>query len=784
MSKRPVSRSSPCPACGHTDWCCWFDDGARLLCERDGTPPDGMTEIGRNGAQVTFARIDDSPRANGSAHTHRRAAKAASIDAARLHAEAVDRFTPAHAEALAASLGLTVDAVRALTPGWADAEALQAMQASGAGWRDDYPDGAFVFPERDGARRIVGLSLRARDGRKGCPKGLTRGLCVPEGFETNNSAVLVVEGASDVAACVALGINAIGRPSNTGGVEALAELLRDRRDVIVLGENDNKSDGRWPGRDGAVRVAQTLAQRWGRVVRWCLPPSDTKDVRAFYAAHGEQGAGRLLEHIEQHAQRVEPPNRPDALAYEPFPMDALPPVLRECAESHAASINVDGSGIAVPMLVACARAVSGSHIVDVGNGYRPPLTLWTCVVGAPSDGKTPALDVALAPVRAMRAQQADAYAEATRRHKRDLAQYAKARKAWDKNDSAHDPPPDEPDEPTRRKVSVSDTTIGALQDAMGANGGPLLLERDELAAMLASLGKYDKASGGGGDPEALCQAWNGGAWDCDRLTRHGALVRRACLSIAGGITRGNMAAWFPKLAPTGMLARFMLVMPPALEPRHWAERSEPSGAAEYDAAWNALWTLGGDAEDLRALTLTPEAMRLFGDAKYAYEHEHRANASDEPIAAMLGKLDAQLARIAGVLHLIRLVSGDDASQPDRIDGDTMQRAVRIIEWVRRENLRVYALLRETSEQRERRELAALVERKGGEMTPAQLQRASRKHSTAPAASDTLRALAAAGWGVFEEHPAPGPSGGRPRDALFRLYPRAETPAQSVPQGVS
>jgi hypothetical protein len=71
------------------------------------------------------------------------------------------------------------------------------------------------------------------------------------------------------------GLAVVGRPSNTGGVELLAELFRAlpaSRDLLIVGENDAKTDGSWPGRDGAVSVARRLSAALGRTVHWTLPP--------------------------------------------------------------------------------------------------------------------------------------------------------------------------------------------------------------------------------------------------------------------------------------------------------------------------------------------------------------------------------------------------------------------------------------------------------------------------------------------------------------------------------
>jgi AAA domain len=153
------------------------------------------------------------------------------------------------------------------------------------GFLPDDPAGpACTFPECDGAGRIIGLNRRYGDGRKQCVVGSHRGLTIPNGWRDRDGPLLLPEGASDVFALTALGLAAVGRPSNTGGVEHLIELLRDvppERSIVVIGEYDTKPDGKWPGRDGAVKVAAQLHERLNRPVQWVLPPAGAKDVRRW-----------------------------------------------------------------------------------------------------------------------------------------------------------------------------------------------------------------------------------------------------------------------------------------------------------------------------------------------------------------------------------------------------------------------------------------------------------------------------------------------------------------------
>jgi hypothetical protein len=107
---------------------------------------------------------------------------------------------------------------------------------------------------------------------------------------------LLVEGASDVAAAMLLGISVIGRPSNLGGRALLGELLAtfpESRDILVLGERDQKDSGLWPGRNGAIQTATDLAKRLQRPIQWALPPDNSKDLRAWLIEYARRTPGSM-----------------------------------------------------------------------------------------------------------------------------------------------------------------------------------------------------------------------------------------------------------------------------------------------------------------------------------------------------------------------------------------------------------------------------------------------------------------------------------------------------------
>lgn len=161
---------------------------------------------------------------------------------------------------------------------------------------------AWLMPEKTPQGTICGLARRFPDGSKKQWPGTKRGLAYTHGWDAEIAgAILLVEGHSDTAACLTMGLTAIGRPSNTGGVEYLAELLAPAAiganvPVLIVAENDRKPSGQWPGLHGAQQTAQALANLWERPVWVALPPDGIKDTRSWLNA--QKLTSRELENRE------------------------------------------------------------------------------------------------------------------------------------------------------------------------------------------------------------------------------------------------------------------------------------------------------------------------------------------------------------------------------------------------------------------------------------------------------------------------------------------------------
>ena len=190
---------------------------------------------------------------------------------------------------------------------------VDALRQIGTGW--DPERCCYTFPER-GHHEVVGILTRTRNGRKRSIKGGRRGLNIPTNIDDLPDPLLIVEGPSDVAACLSLGLAAVGRPCNYGS-KYLAHHLKDR-DCIVVAEFDPNVRGEWPGVKGAKGTAQQLADESGRAVKWALLPDKSKDVRRWLQHRVRDPSnskalakcGRaLVKELQSRVQLIEPGSR-------------------------------------------------------------------------------------------------------------------------------------------------------------------------------------------------------------------------------------------------------------------------------------------------------------------------------------------------------------------------------------------------------------------------------------------------------------------------------------------
>lgn len=283
------NRANPCPVCGGTSTGCnvenYGDTPGLTFCRKREGPQPGFVCLkeAKGDRQWTLYRREDDPyilERQRRREVERRAGRSTApsnghgIDWTAKVNRAVANLTPAGRAELAAELGVPESVLSTMRIGFVP---------RGPHKKKNFGP-AYTFPEVDASGRIVGITCRYGDGEKLAWPGGRHGLFVPDGWREREGPVYLVEGASDVLALTALGKAVIGRPSNMAGVDLLGKLLKNLpsdRPIVVLGEQDEKRNGKWPGRDGAWWTSRRLTETLGRRVPWSFPPGDAKDVRSW-----------------------------------------------------------------------------------------------------------------------------------------------------------------------------------------------------------------------------------------------------------------------------------------------------------------------------------------------------------------------------------------------------------------------------------------------------------------------------------------------------------------------
>lgn len=274
-----VSKTEPCQVCKRKSWCTRSADGNVAKCMR---VQSDHPVTDRHGT-VGFVHWLNNPLPERTPERPK-----PDVDLTETAKRFYDHPEAAHCRyKLATDLGVSPESVDRLRVG------CHAPGTSDFGW---------TIPERHENGHVCGIAMRSTTGAKWMLRGSNHGIYYAEYFDPHGKGpIFVVEGFSDTAALLTLGLSVIGRFSNTGGSAQIANLLRSTADlmnstgraIVVIGERDKRAtdlcpwdcDGCvscWPGLFGADATARTLAQELGMSIKFCLSPDGTKDVREWF----------------------------------------------------------------------------------------------------------------------------------------------------------------------------------------------------------------------------------------------------------------------------------------------------------------------------------------------------------------------------------------------------------------------------------------------------------------------------------------------------------------------
>ncbi len=259
-----VTKEHPCPICGTGDWCTVGDRSIKCMrIESDHPCPSGGW----------YHMVGVTQRTNRPPPSR---SKSGTLNCAKfmsaLSGDSELRYV------LARSLGVESIALGLLHAGWSE------------------KDSAWAFPMRDSLGDIIGIRLRNNQGDKWAVRGSKAGLFfdvleAPESWKGQTA--YIVEGPTDTAACLTIGLKVIGKPSCNACNELVAMLLKRLRprDVVILGDRDDKPN-KLTGKPTNIGLVEARKLKESLNFRTLIvpPPMGFKDIREFV----QNGGNRII----------------------------------------------------------------------------------------------------------------------------------------------------------------------------------------------------------------------------------------------------------------------------------------------------------------------------------------------------------------------------------------------------------------------------------------------------------------------------------------------------------
>lgn len=516
-----------------------------------------------------------------------------------------------------------------------------------------------------------------------------------------------------------------------------------------------------PGRTYAEAVASLLGKLMPRpIVKTVeLPGIPGGDVVDWINNFGDAAEPQTMrEELGKLVAAVDPeiPERPTcSLQFQPFPVDELSNPLCPIVERAAKALGCDPSFIALPLLTALAAAIGNTRRLRLKPGWEVPPILWTAIVARSGDVKSPAIDVARNPVQARQKKALKQYEAQHRLYKIELEKYERERHKFQCN--KRNDIPERPTEPTAERYWCDDVTLEAVVARLQLQPRGLLLVRDELAGWFGGFDRY--AGGKGGDAPRWLETFGGRPLVIDRKLGGMTSIDRAAICITGSIQPAILKRVLsPQYRESGLAARMLFAFPPRRAKRWTDTAIKPTDKKAITLIFDRLYELEfeTDAEG----ELVPSTIDMTAEAKSLYvgyfnKHNREAGNLGDDLGAAWSKLEEYPARLALVIHYIRwATNGINLADELQLDAESMAAGIKLAEWFANEARRIYAMLDESDDDAERRNLVAWIERRGGRATAREVKQGNRSFPTTEDAEKALIELVELKYGTWEP-----PSGG-------------------------
>jgi hypothetical protein len=431
------------------------------------------------------------------------------------------------------------------------------------------------------------------------------------------------------------------------------------------------------------RYTQTLAAQNGQVA-W-LP-------RLQYLIRGVLIAEARVDDVDETSSPAAD------MPAEPFPVAVLPTPVQRLVIEGARALPCAPDLIAIPALAAMGVAIGAGHVLEIKPGWQEGAQHYSAVVADPGQKKSPADDLALAPVRQRQRQYYESWKQATATYDADLSTYKEELAEWQSDKQAglkvgkKPKPPQEPE--LLKQIWVDDTTLEALAEILDTNPRGVVLARDELTGWVHGMNQYK--GGKGADRQAWLSFWTCKPHIVNRKGRKGPLyLQRPFVCVTGGLPPDVLSDLCDERSrEDGFIHRIVFAFPDPVPLIYTDDVVSSSTRDSYAALIDKLFALpNADVDD------QPVVLTLTAKARDTWKQSVQENIYDvlnDPscpvsLKGPLAKLEGYTARFALIIHLARRAAGEKI--PERqVDEQSVVAAAALVHYFREHARRVFARL--------------------------------------------------------------------------------------------
>jgi len=242
---------------------------------------------------------------------------------------------------------------------------------------------------------------------------------------------------------------------------------------------------------------------------------------------------------------------------------------------------------------------------------------WVALVGPASAKKTPEIAPAARPLSKIDAEM--------------YRTYARAKAQWDamSADQRRSTP-----RPKQTRIRLEDVTIEAAQEVLQDSPNGVLCVHDELSGWFGSMDKYASHRGAAKDRSFWLQAYNGGTYTFNRVTRGSGFIENLSVSLLGGIQPEPMRKIATDTVDDGLIQRIIPVM---LKPATVGKDAPTSDAAvRYADLIGKLHKMEQPFDDV---WFNDAAMEIRRKLEEKHLNLTLLEAANKKLAAHIGKYD-------------------------------------------------------------------------------------------------------------------------------------------------